>query len=264
MFAASHTPLKHSLCLLAFVGAGTACANELGTFYELGTRPQANRYAAGFAVLSVPRYDGADTQRVLAVPALSAQLANGFFAEPVNGIGFNLGAGRLLQWGVRATVETGRSADLVPGLGRIDARLNPGVFANWRVAERWELRAALRTGMAGSGGMAMHLGGAWDLWRAGPSAIGLNAAVRWSDADYNQAYFGITPSQSLASGLSPYSLGSGLSAVQAGISGRTELAPRWTGFGGLAWQRLTGDAASSPLVRERNSPRLVLGAAYSF
>lgn len=241
-----------------------AAANELGTFYELGPRPQANRYGAGFAVLSVPRYDGSDERRTLAVPALSAQLANGFFAEPVNGIGFNFGTGRTLQWGVRATVETGRSANLVPGLDRIEARLNPGVFANWRVADRLELRAALRAGMAGNGGLAAHVGGAWDLWRAGPNAVGLNLAVRWSDADYNQAYYGLTPVQAAATGLRVTTPGAGISAVQAGISGRMELAPRWTGFGGLAWQRLAGDAADSPLVRERTSPRLVLGAAYSF
>ena len=103
-----------------------------------------------------------------------------------------------------------------------------------------------------------------DLWRAGPSAVGLNLAVRWSDADYNQAYYGLTPVQAAATGLRVTTPGAGISAVQAGISGRMELAPRWTGFGGLAWQRLAGDAADSPLVRERTSPRLVLGAAYSF
>ncbi len=257
--------MHHRRVAAALAAACTlpAAANELGTFYELGPRPQANRYAAGLAVLSVPRYDGSDQRRTLAVPALSAQLANGFFAEPVNGIGFNAGTGRSLQWGVRATVETGRSADLVPGLGRIEARLNPGLFANWRVAERLELRGALRAGMAG-GGTAVHLGGAFDLWRAGAAAVGLNLSVRWSDADYNQAYYGLTPVQAAATGLRVYTPGAGVSAVQAGISGRMELAPRWTGFGGLAWQRLAGDAADSPLVRERTSPRLVLGAAYSF
>lgn len=258
--------MRRPLALLGFAAscAWPAFANELGTFYELGPRPQANRYAAGVAVLSTPRYDGSDAQRTLVVPALSAQLANGFFAEPVNGVGVNLGAGRDLQWGLRATVETGRSANLIPGLGRVDAGLNPGVFANWRVAERVELRSALRTGMAGGGGMALHLGGAWDFWRAGPQAIGLSLAARWSDADYNQAYYGLSTEQAAATGLRPYRLGAGWGAVQVGISGRMELAPRWTGFGGLSWQRLMGEVADSPLVREPTSPRLVLGAAYRF
>jgi len=250
--------------LLAAATTNVALASELGTFYELGPRPQANRYAAGFAVLSGPRFDGSDARRTLAVPSLAAHLSNGFFAEPVNGVGFNFGTDRRLQWGVRAAVEMGRSADLIAGLGRIDARLNPGLFANWRVADRLELRGALRAGMAGAGGTAMHLGAAWDLWRSGANGVGLHVAARWSDADYNQAYFGVTPAQSVASGLLSYEPGAGLSALQAGISGRMELAPRWTGFGGLSWQRLAGDAADSPLVQDRAAPRLVLGAAYRF
>lgn len=254
------------LALIGLAASSTlpAFANELGAFYELGPRPQANRYAAGVALLAVPRYDGAYARRTLVVPALSAQLANGFFAEPVNGVGVNLGAGRDLQWGLRATVETGRSSQEIRGLGRVDAGLNPGVFANWRVAERVELRSALRTGMAGGGGMALHLGGAWDFWRAGPQAIGLRLAARWTDADYNQAYYGLSTEQAAATGLRPYRLGAGWGAVQWGVSGRMELAPRWTGFGGLSWQRLTGDVADSPLVQEQTSPRLVLGAAYRF
>lgn len=252
-----------ALLSLATVGASPVLANELGTFYELGPRPQANRYAAGFAVLSTPRYDGSDARRTMAVPALSAQLANGFFAEPVNGVGWNFASGRELQWGVRATVETGRSSDVLPGLERIGARLNPGAFANWRLAEHLELRAALRMGMA-NGGMAVHLGGDWSVWRAGPNALGLSLSARWSDADYNQAYFGVTSVQAAATGLKPYSLGGGVSAVQLGLSGRTELAPRWTGFASLGWQQVTGSAADSPLVRERGAPRLVLGSAYRF
>lgn len=252
---------------LALISLAAACAapvlaNELGTFYELGPRPQAHRYAAGFALLSVARYDGSDERRTLAVPALSAQLSNGFFAEPVNGVGFNLGTGRDLQWGVRATVETGRSADVLPGLGRVQAGLNPGAFANWRIGDRLELRTALRTGMAGGAGIAAHLGGDWGLWRAGPNALGLNLSLRWTDAEYNQAYYGVTAAQSVAAGRPAYSLDGGWSAVQFGLSGRMELAQRWTGFGGLSVQRLMGDAADSPLVRERSSPRLVLGAAY--
>lgn len=253
-----------ALLVLAASCALPTFANELGTFYELGPRPQANRYAAGVALLSAPRYDGSDAQRTLVVPALSAQLSNGFFAEPVNGVGVNLGAGRDLQWGFRATVEAGRSANLIPGLGRVDAGLNPGVFANWRVAERVELRSALRAGMAGGGGMALHLGGAWDVWRAGPQAVGLNLSVRWSDADYNQAYYGVNAAQSAVTGLKFYTPGAAWGAVQLGVSGRMELAPRWTGFGGLSWQSLRGEVADSPLVREHTSPRLVLGAAYRF
>lgn len=254
---------QYVVLLVAAVHAAPVWASELGTFYELGPRPQANRYAAGFAVLSVPRYDGADERRTLAVPSLSAQLANGFFAEPVNGVGLNLSTERSLQWGVRATVETGRSADMVPGLERINARLNPGAFANWRMTERLELRAALRTGMAG-GGTTAHLGGDWGVWRAGPYALGLNLTLRWSDASYNQAYYGVTAAQSAATGLKVYSPGSGLNAVQLGLSGRMQLNPRSTGFASLGWQRLMDSAAESPLVRERNSPRLVVGAARRF
>lgn len=254
---------RHLAAAVLAACALPAAANELGTFYELGPRPATARYAAGVAVLSVPRYDGADSRRTLAVPALSASWANGVFADPLSGVGINLGATRELQWGVRATLETGRSDNLVPGLDGIGTRLNPGVFANWRPLQALELRAALRAGMAGSG-KALHLGATYDVWQAGPSAVSVGGHVRWVDAAYNQAYYGLTAAQSAATGLAAHAPGSGVNAWQLGVSGRTRLAERWTGFAAMGVQRLAGDAADSPLVRERTGARLIAGAAYSF
>lgn len=254
---------RHLAAAVLAACALPATANELGTFYELGPRPDTARYAAGFAVLSVPRYDGADSRRTLAVPALSASWANGVFADPLSGVGINFGTGRSLQWGLRATLEAGRSDNLVSGLDGISARLNPGVFANWRPAAPLELRAALRAGMAGNG-KALHLGATYDLWQAGPSAVSVGGHVRWVDAAYNQAYYGLTAAQSAATGLPVTTPGSGVNAWQLGASARTRLAERWTGFAAVGVQRLVGDAADSPLVRERRGVRLLVGAGYSF
>lgn len=250
--------------MLAGALAPSVHANELGAFYEMGPRPDATRLSAGFAVLASPRYDGSDKRRWLAVPSVSAQIANGVFADPVNGVGINYGTGRDLQWGLRATVETGRPDQQIAGLDGVSAGINPGLFANLRVGERLALKAALRAAMAGGSGSALHLGGTWDLWREGPAAVGLGVSLRWADARYNQAYYGVTASQAARTGLRTHAPGAGVNAVQAGVSGRMALSPRWIGFAGLSWQQLVGDVADSPLVQERGSPRLAVGAAYRF
>ncbi len=250
--------------LVATLAAASAGAAELGSFYELGPRPDRPRWSAALVLLDGPRYDGSDDRRTLLVPSLAWQGPSGFFAEPVNGLGFNFSTSRDLQYGLRLTVETGRDAGgRLPGFDDIDARLNPGLFANARLGERLELKSALRLGMA-SGGAALHLGASYELLRLGATSVALNGSVRWGSRDYNQAYFGVTPAQAAGSGLRIWAPGSGINAAQVGLSARVPLGDRWAGFGTLAWQRLQGDAAESPVVRDPGAARLALGVSYAF
>ena len=85
---------------------------------------------------------------------------------------------------------------------------------------------------------------------------------------YAQTYFGVTPAQSLASGLSTYAPKAGFKTANAGIFGNVSL----TGdlLGGLSafaignYSRLLGDFGRSPVVRDRNQWFGGLGLAYTF
>jgi outer membrane protein len=86
------------------------------------------------------------------------------------------------------------------------------------------------------------------IWSFGPRA-------RIVDDTYTAAYFGVTSAQSPASGLPVYSAAGGLYSY--GIGG-TAILPldrdnRWSAVLFASYERLTGDAASSPLVQLRGS-----------
>lgn len=247
-----------------------ACATvqsaELGDFYNLGQRPAVTSIRAGLLVLSGARYQGADEQRVLLVPGITVQTPNGLFADATNGLGFGFTPIENLHYGIRATVETGRSTEAaLPGFEKIKVRLNPGVFANYAWTDRLTLKSALRLGMGGDGhGRVIHLGASYRIYQAGPFMVSMNGSVKYANSSYQQSYFGVSQAQSAASSLKPFQPAAGFNTAQLGIAGGFPLSERVYAFSGVSVQRLLGDAAKSPMVQKQHQITGFLGAAYSF
>ena len=88
-----------------------------------------------------------------------------------------------------------------------------------------------------------------------------------SDARYQRAYFAVTPAASLASGLPAYRPGGGIQGVAVASGMSYQLNSRWGLFGYARYERLVGDAARSPIVREfgsRNQLSGGIGLNYTF
>ena len=265
-------PSRHSRLLgpLVFVvasGVSTlAQSAELGDFYNLGPQPTETVVRAGLVALSGARYQGASEQRVLLVPGITVQTANGLFADPINGLGFTLNAMDQLQYGLRATVETGRSTeDALPGFDKIRVRLNPGAFVNYKPSDRLTLKSALRLGVGDGGkGHVLNLGAAYRIYQAGPVVIDVNASVKYANKGYQQSYFGVSAAQSAASGLKAFQPAAGFNTAQVGVAAGFPLSERMYAFSGVSLQRLLGDAANSPIVQKKQQLTGFLGAVYSF
>ena len=99
-------------------------------------------------------------------------------------------------------------------------------------------------GMAGAD-FVMREGDDW-LFSIGPR-------LTWSDDRYQEAWFGVTPDAALTSGLPAYDPGGGVQAYGAAASFLTQLGPRWGIYTYAKYDRLTGDAADSPIVRQLGS-----------
>ena len=59
----------------------------------------------------------------------------------------------------------------------------------------------------------------------------------------------------------------GLHSVGVGTQLRYQITPQWEAHSYVEYQRLTGDAAASPLITQRGSPNQTtfsIGASYSF
>ena len=87
------------------------------------------------------------------------------------------------------------------------------------------------------------------------------AAATYGSGNYMDTYFGVTPEDSLASGLPVYRAGAGARDVRGWIVGTLHLSPRWHVGAGFLYARLLGDAADSPIVDERgNANQWIYGA----
>lgn len=80
-------------------------------------------------------------------------------------------------------------------------------------------------------------------------------------------YFGINAAQSAASGLPLFDAKGGVRSVGAGTQARYFWTPQFATHAFLEYERLTGDAAGSPLVEQRGTPNQLtigFGATHSF
>jgi outer membrane protein len=77
--------------------------------------------------------------------------------------------------------------------------------------------------------------------------------VTWSDARYHRAYFGVTPAESVRTGLAAYRPGGGIQAFGATAGFLTRLSKRFGLYSYAKYDRLVGDSADSPVVRSFGS-----------
>lgn len=266
-YPSRHSCLVRSFVLVAAGGMYTqAQSAELGDFYNLGPQPKEIVVRVGLVALGGARYQGASEQRVLLVPGVTVQTAGGLFADPINGLGYILDSGNDLLYGLRATVETGRSTeDALPGFDKIKARLNPGAFVNYKPSDRLTLKSALRMGVGDGGkGSVFNLGAAYRVYQAGPVVVDVNASVKYANSSYQQSYFGVSAAQSAASGLKAFQPTAGFNTAQLGVAAGFPLSERVYAFSGVSLQRLLGDAAKSPITQKKQQLTGFLGAVYSF
>lgn len=160
-----------------------------------------------------------------------------------------------------------RDKDVGASVGEVKTTLEVGAFADLLASEALRLRGELFKGVNGHEGVVGSLG-VDHIWRDGDRyAVTLGPRLLFSDARYQRAYFGVSPEAALANGLPAYRPGSGLHGVALAAGAATQFDERWGLFGYARGERLVGDAAKSPIVREygsRNQLSAGLGLSYAF
>ena len=114
----------------------------------------------------------------------------------------------------------------------------------------------------------------WDRWA--PTTSGATATATSSRSvracwprtrRFQRAYFGVDSDAALASGLPAYRPNGGIYALAATSGLSYQFDPRFGMFGYARYERLVGDAAKSPIIRElgsRNQFSGGLGLSYTF
>lgn len=248
-----------------------ACAATMGAASAAAQAPAPNegwRVEAGGGFLVGPSFDGADTYQVSALPSIRVAFGERFTATVQDGAAYALVDQGGLRAGPIARVAFGRDedgegpfqiagddTDALIGLGDVDTGVELGAFVE-RATGPIALRAEWVQGLGGHEGMVADISAAYRT-RARllgpPTFLSVGPRVRLADDDYVESFFGVTPTQSVRSGLSTFEAGGGVVSAGVGAGAVTPLTDRLALVATLSYERLLGDAADAPLVTERGS-----------
>jgi len=230
----------------------------------------------GVGGLYSPTWSGDDDYSAAAVPFLRVTHGDKFFASVQEGAGYKFIKTKKFSAGPLATIDFGRdedgnnpfnisggdSDDLI-GMGNVSATLALGGFADYKMGDL-KFKAKAGRAIGSHEGVTAEFGVDFDKTVMGvgpPLFVAIGPRVKWTDDNYNQAYYGITALQSENTGLTAFDAGSGISSY--GVGGSVLMPLSYTAgvtiFG--SYDHLTGDAADSPLVIERGSADQFFGGA---
>ncbi len=220
-------------------------------------------FIAGTGPVYMPHYEGASTYWLRPVPLFRATKGN-FFAGTLGGIGYHFIKDKTLKFGMRIGAAPGRNESVdarLTGMGDLKPAGELGLF----VKAKFDNTYFIGNVMAGSRGRRAELGGGYDFALKDFSdylRVGVNA--NWASADYMQAYFGVSPQQSITSGLSAYDAAVGIRSY-ALLSSWTHIFDRhWLGNLAVVNKQLAGSALNSPLVQTKSAYSVSYVVLYLF
>jgi MipA family protein len=114
------------------------------------------------------------------------------------------------------------------------------------------------------GGYVVSAGAARTFVIDGRQRVILGVSASGAGDRYLQAWYGVTPEQSVASGYRVYTPSAGLRDAGVSATYRIEINPQWAAFASSSASRLLGPAAESPLTTQRNGWALSAGIARRF
>lgn len=246
----------------------------------------------GVGAASHPRYEGSNDTRVSALPVVQMQWSNGIFVAGMSA-GMHLSEQPDHEFGPLLTIDAGRnvfgaghsvacprcdageaingtvnkvSVNKLDGMDDIQPRLLIGGFYNIPFSGKLRLTNNVVYG-AGN----QHQGLLWnsdlryslgDFSSHHHATISVGASI--ANQAYNQAYFGVTPAESLRSLNRRYAASAGVKDLHAELHWNWALSSSWLLTSALNVSRLNGSAATSPLVEKATSVTVSSALAYRF
>jgi outer membrane scaffolding protein for murein synthesis (MipA/OmpV family) len=229
------------------------------------------RRVLGVATEYKPLYDGAALTRTQAGPVINIRYKDIAFASIGEGLGLNLIHGGHYRGGFALCYDLGRpvSEDVghLKGLGDLKRAAAMKAFFSYAFSKSVPvvLRADVRQIIGGADGMVADIGAYMPLpgssrrlvMFAGPS-------VTYADHRYLQREFGVTTTQSMASGYPVYDAHAGTDAVGFGFSATSFVTLHWLVNVDAAVNHLLGSAEDSPITQKTTQHALALSIAYSW
>lgn len=258
--------------------AGISLLAHIAAFSAVGDaaaqgRPAGDGWEVRLGLLGTyaPDYEGSDEYEVRGFPDLEVTYSDWFFLSGREGLGVNLLRGGPVTAGVALGFDGGRDQDensALRGLGDVDETMEARAFATWTL-DRLIVTASVKMDVLGEGhdGVVAELGAAYMFTPAPDLMVFAGPSLTWADESYMQSYFGIDAAQSARAQRPGFDAGSGFKDVGATMVAIQRLTENWSLTGLVAYKRMLGDAADSPLVADLGSEDQIvtgIGLSYSF
>jgi outer membrane scaffolding protein for murein synthesis (MipA/OmpV family) len=226
------------------------CGSE-GLFGIFGKPCPETRTRIGLGPGFSPSYPGADKLQIY--PLVEFERVNSDrqfdFEAPDESFGFNLVNAGGFSFGPVVNFEDKRTAeDVGTLLPEVDFSVEPGVFVQYDFGDNFRLRSELRKGVTGHDGWIANAGADVIFRNRDEWLFSIGPRVTWSDDTYHDAYFSVAPADAIPSGLPAFDADGGIQAYGATASTLFQVSRNWGVLLYGKYDRLTGDAADSPIV----------------
>jgi outer membrane scaffolding protein for murein synthesis (MipA/OmpV family) len=217
-----------------------------------------------------PAYEGSRAYKVRGGPAFDVRYKDMAFVSTGDGIGYNVIHRRGLELGLSVAYDGGRKERLdysnLRGMGDKSLSAVPKAFVSWVISDRFPavLRADVRHLLRTGGGTVGDLG--FYLPSPGSSeklAIFVGPSVTVANRRYLRDLYGVTATQSLASGHPVYDIkDAGVDAYGLGVMATLRITRHYLlNFDG-AVNRLGHETLNSPIVERASSHVIAVSVDY--
>jgi len=217
-----------------------------------------------------PKYMGSDQYKVNGFPLIEIKYKNTSFLNFQEGLGVNLLYAPNFRVGIAFNYYGSRDeddSDHLQGLSDIDAGVNVGAFGNVSFG-KYYAKLKIRQDISSNHDGLIILGRlGYKTSLTEKLRVNINIGTTFANEDYMNTYFGISNTQSSASGLSQFNAGNSIKDFEGGLNFIYPVYKNWTALAFTKYVRLLNDAANSPLVKNvgsKNQLKLSLGLAYRF
>ena len=214
-----------------------------------------------------PEYEGSEDYELRGFPMIDISWRNKLFLNLRQGLGANLWKRNNVKVGASIGYTFGRdendSGDL-DGLGDIDGGLTANVLFEWRI-DNFSFNMHHEQQFTGADtGFQVHFGLGYNMRFGRRFMLKPSVKATYSSPDYMEKYFGITKGRSSQSGLLVYDADSGFKSLGIRIISIYGLNRHWGVQAMATYDRLLGDTANSPIVKDENQYLFILGLSYMF
>lgn len=236
--------------------------------------PSGWQYDLGVGLIANPEFQGSDDYRMLPVPYFDVRYVDEkgtkTFINVPQGFGRYFVRERLNngnRFALSAAIAPGfqnRDAEDITGLETFGIGIEARIGAEYESGP-WSVQAGLAQAVAsGHEGMYGNLSANYRFILGRGAFAGIGPSLRFGNSNYMSALYGITPSESFASGLAVSDASAGLESVALQGLLSFPVGSKWRFTGVARAGRLVGDAGDSSLTLERSQFFLVTALTRRF